>query len=107
MISKQRQFWLAGALAGLTLATAHAEPNAESLQIQVLSAACINCHNSLNPTASAVPNIAGRPAGVLQSKLLKFKRGEDPEATVMPRHAAGYTDDELAALADYFSKLGR
>lgn len=108
-ITKLSRYWLLAATAGLALGTAQAETRSlsDSLQIQVLSAACANCHGTDGDQGGAVPVIAGRPAGVLESQLLAFKRGEDPKATVMPRHAAGYTDDELAALANYFSKLGR
>lgn len=107
--TKLSRYWLLAATAGLAFGTAQAETRSlsDSLQIQVLSAACANCHGTDGNQGGAVPVIAGRPAGVLESQLLAFKRGEDPKATVMPRHAAGYTDDELAALANYFSKLGR
>ena len=108
MTTKKYAFsWLAAAFCSLGLTAAHADSPASSLQIRVLSAACANCHGTDGNLGGAVPVIAGRPASVLEAKLLAFKRGEDPKATVMPRHAAGYTDDELAALADYFSRLGR
>lgn len=106
-IKKLSRYWLLAASAGFILGTAQAENLSDSLQIKVLSAACANCHGTDGNQGGAVPVIAGRPAGVLESQLLAFKRGEAPKATVMPRHAAGYTDDELAALANYFSKLGR
>lgn len=105
--TKLSRHWLLAVTAGLALGTAQADTLSDSLQIRVLSAACANCHGTDGNLGGAVPVIAGRPASVLETKLLAFKRGEDPKATVMPRHAAGYTDDELAALADYFSKLGR
>lgn len=108
-MKQQKIFYALAALAGLSLtATAQADSiSVQDLQIRVLSAACANCHGTDGNQGGAVPVIAGRPASVLESQLLAFKRGEDPKATVMPRHAAGYTDTELAALADYFSKLGR
>lgn len=108
MSKKRVLYWLGTAAAGLLLATAaRAEVTAESLQIQVLGGACLNCHITGGQPDSAIPPIAGRPVHALESKLLAFKRGEEPGATVMTRHAAGYTDDELAALAVYFSGLGR
>ena len=107
--TKLSRYWLLAATAGLAFGTAPAETRSlsDSRQIQGLSAACANCHGTDGNQGGAVPVIAGRPAGVLESQVLAFKRGEDPKATVMPRHAAGYTDAELAALANYFSKLGR
>jgi len=109
-IKSRAFYWLtlaAGSLVLGTTAQAQTAVTAESLQAQVLSGACANCHGTDGRLGGAVPVIAGRPAHVLESKLLAFKRGEDPTATVMTRHATGYTDDELAALAAYFSKLGR
>lgn len=103
-------YWLGALLASFALGTvAHAEtPNtAPNLQMQILSGTCSNCHGTDGRSNGAVPALAGRPASVLEAQLLAFKNGEDPNATVMTRHAKGYTDAELAALADYFSKLGR
>jgi len=110
MTNKSPFYWLAIATGSLTLATAaqaESTANVESLQTKVLAAACANCHGTDGRTSGAIPSIAGRPAFVLESKLQAFKRGEDQDATVMSRHASGYTDEELAALAQYFSNLGR
>lgn len=108
MKTKTLATWLGATAASLLLATAvRAESLTDTLQIQVLSGACANCHGTDGRQADAIPAIAGRPASVLEAKLLAFKRGEDPTATVMTRHATGYSDAELAALAEYFSKLGR
>lgn len=101
---------LAAGAACLLLAAsvqASSEIDAESLHIQVLAGACANCHGTDGRLGGTIPAIAGRPAGVLESQLLSFKRGEQPNTTVMTRHASGYTDNELAALAAYFSSLGR
>lgn len=109
-IARRVFYWLTLATGSLVLGTtaqAQTAVTADSLQIQVLSGACANCHGTEGRSNGVVPVIAGRPASVLESKLLAFKRGEDPTATVMTRHATGYTDAELAALAAYFSKLGR
>ncbi len=110
MLTRQSFFRLGAGicLAALAnLAQADTTPDPAKLQIQVLAGTCANCHAGNSKQSAVVPVIAGRPASVLKSKLLTFKRGEDAQATVMSRHAAGYTDDELAALADYFSRLGR
>lgn len=110
MTSKTPLYWLGAALTSLSIsAAAQAEPAAADLQTRVLAAACYNCHGTEGRLSTAIPAIAGRPASVLESKLLAFKRGEKTgaDATVMQRHAIGYSDDELAILANYFSNLGR
>jgi cytochrome c553 len=37
---------------------------------------------------------------------MEFKHSDSTRATVMPRIAKGYSDDELKALAQYFSRIG-
>jgi sulfide dehydrogenase cytochrome subunit len=49
-----------------------------------------------------MPTIAGKSEDYITQKLKAFKSGE-LEATVMDRIAKGFTDDEIAALAKFFS----
>lgn len=100
------QLFCVSALAADTAPNA-ALVNSNNLSLQVLAGACANCHGTDGRLGGAIPAIAGRPAGILEAQLLAFKRGEQPNATVMTRHAAGYSDAELAALAAYFSSLNR
>jgi cytochrome c553 len=37
----------------------------------------------------------------------EFRSNQRPAATIMPRIARGYSDVEIATLADYFSSLHR
>lgn len=98
---------LALALVGLSLSLAtHAETlSSGELQAQVLAAACFNCHGTDGRLDTSIPAIAGRPVKVLTNRLLAFKTGEKEDATVMQRHAQGYTEAEITALAEYFSKI--
>ena len=50
----------------------------------------------------AMPTIAGMSADLIAGKLLAFKSGA-LEATIMNRIAKGFTDNEIAALATFFS----
>lgn len=76
----------------------------EALQAQVLAGVCASCHGTEGRLSGVIPAIAQRPASVLESQLLAFKRGETPHTTVMERLARGYTDEELALLARYFAQ---
>jgi sulfide dehydrogenase cytochrome subunit len=51
-----------------------------------------------------VPKIAGYGRDLFIAQWAAFRKKERP-ATMMDRIAKGYTDAEVAQLADYFSKL--
>jgi cytochrome subunit of sulfide dehydrogenase len=53
-----------------------------------------------------MPWLAGRDRAELAAHLAAFKQGT-ARATVMDQVAKGYSDEELAALADYFARLPR
>jgi cytochrome c553 len=42
---------------------------------------------------------------VLRAQLRDFKAGKIPNATVMTRISTGYSDEQLDALARYFSNI--
>lgn len=84
----------AGALAGLTPATAQTPAPTPDRQARAWAAACATCH-----TVGAIPAIAGRDADAITRTLLEFKTGQRPAATVMHQHTKGYTDDELRRIA--------
>ncbi len=52
----------------------------------------------------AVPAIAGYDRDAFIANWAEFRADERP-ATIMNRIARGYSDAEVAALADYFSSL--
>jgi cytochrome c553 len=54
-----------------------------------------------------VPALAGKSKGDLYKALLDFKSGATKTATVMHQHARGYSDAQLEAMADFFSKQKR
>ena len=67
------------------------------------AANCANCHGTDGKTAAAIPGIAGKDKEWLEEVLKAYKDGSRP-ATIMHQLAKGYTDAEIAILADYFSK---
>ncbi|MEW6766173.1 MAG: c-type cytochrome [Pseudomonadota bacterium] len=71
---------------------------------QTIGLTCLACHGDAGQGSGAIPPLVGRTADQLYRALLDFKTGQRP-ATVMDRHAKGYSDEELKAVADYFASL--
>ena len=67
------------------------------------AANCANCHGTDGKSAAAMPGIAGKDKAWLEEVLKAYKQGTRP-ATIMHQLAKGYTDEEIAILADYFSR---
>lgn len=61
---------------------------------------CFSCHGTDGRSAGAIPSLTGITAEQAKTMLMGFKSGALP-ATVMARHAKGYTDAELEAIANY------
>lgn len=97
--------WLLSAPLALAAAGAWAQ-NLEA-QTRVTAASCATCHGTGGvSTQAAFVSLSGVDRTQLLDKLLAFKKGTLP-ATVMHQHAKGYSDDELARLADFFSRQKR
>lgn len=79
--------------------------HAQSLDSAVLAAPCANCHGTDGKSNGPVPSLAGRPAITIAAQMKAFK-GETPPpgTTIMNRLAKGYTDEQIEALAKYFSE---
>lgn len=89
-------------------APAFAPPNLSEKGVRSLAANCAACHGTEGKAApgATVPGLAGRARDDIQGAMTQFKDGKRP-ATVMHQIAKGYSDAEIAALADYFSKQAR
>ena len=95
-------------LAGMALASAAAiafpaqaqgsDPNAG----RNLAAACANCHGTNGASVQGMPYLAGQQKSYLAERMQEFKAGKRP-ATIMHQIAKGYTDEQIEALAAYFS----
>jgi len=68
----------------------------------VLANTCFSCHGPDGNSAGAMPTIAGKSEQFIASQLRSF-RAADPEVTVMGRIAKGFSDEEIKALATFFS----
>ncbi len=74
-------------------------------RVKAIARTCAACHGTEGRYETGIPTLAGKPEAVLSAQLLAFKRDEMPGATVMPRLMRGYGEDELRAVARYFSGL--
>jgi cytochrome c553 len=89
-------------------APAFAPSNLSEKGVRSLADSCAACHGTLGRAApgSTLRALAGARKEDMLTALTEFKAGRWP-ATVMHQITKGYTDEELAALADYFSKQPR
>jgi len=87
---------------------AFAPPNLTEKGVRALAANCAPCHGPQGrPVAgSAVPALAGRPASEIVGLLGEMKDGKRP-STLMHQIARGFSDAEIAAMAQYFSRQPR
>ena len=79
-----------------------AAPNAADLK--VLTGTCFSCHGEPRHTPAGMPELRGQSAQRLQQRMLDFKNGKAPDATVMHWIMSGYETAEIAALAQWFSQ---
>ena len=70
----------------------------------MLSNSCAACHGTDGKSPGAIPSIYGKSSEFISQALMDFREGKRP-ATVMGRHATGYTDEEIQLIAEYFSSL--
>lgn len=70
----------------------------------MLSNACAGCHGTNGGSAGlTMPSLAGQSKEAIVDAMTKFKSGERP-ASVMGRLAKGYSDAEINAMGEFFSK---
>jgi cytochrome c553 len=67
-----------------------------------LAAACANCHGTNGLSQQGMPNLAGQQRAYLAQQMQDFRAGKRP-ATIMHQLAKGYSDEQIDALAAYFS----
>ena len=67
------------------------------------AASCSGCHAAAADAASPVPRLAGQQQAAIVRAMQDFRTGARP-ATVMDRIARGYTDGEIQAIAEWYSR---
>jgi len=90
-------------MSGITISTtAHAGDPAVS-EAQLLAAMCNTCHGQNGTGAKPNPSINGEDPVDFVDLMKAFASGEEP-TSIMDRHASGYTDAQLQAIAEYYSE---
>ena len=99
MMMRWRGWTLATSVLAISALAQAAPPSAA-----MLSNACAGCHGTNGGSAGlTMPSLASQSKEAIEVAMKKFKSGERP-STVMGRLAKGYSDAEVTAMAEFFSK---
>jgi sulfide dehydrogenase cytochrome subunit len=71
-------------------------------QARYIAANCANCHGTNGNSVGGVESLAGYDRDKFISVMKAFKSGEKP-ATIMHQISQGYSDEQVAALAEFFA----
>lgn len=70
----------------------------------IIASTCFTCHGTDGKALGSMPAINGMQPERLARMMQEFRAG-NRAATVMNRHASGYTDEEIMEVAEYLGKL--
>jgi cytochrome subunit of sulfide dehydrogenase len=107
MMNKRASVRLATLLVASLATFAGAAASAQSkdeLYVAGVSATCATCHGTQGraTNGSSVVSLAGMPAANIILQMKAFKDGSRP-ATVMHQLSKGYSDAQVAMIANYFA----
>lgn len=90
--------------AALVAVSGLAQAQVDPLHVRSWAASCSACHGT---NGHALPggmvSLAGVPKEITIQKMLDYKAGRVPSATIMHQLAKGYSDEQIAAIAGYFA----
>jgi cytochrome c553 len=96
---------LAAAAFAAAVATLPAPAAAQTVPAgRLLASNCFQCHGT-NGKGPGFDRLAGKSADELYEELQEFKLGREDDGGLMSKHALGYTDAQLRAIAQYLSTL--
>jgi len=78
-----------------------AAAQAEDTRARFMAANCAYCHGPDGKSRGAIPSLAGLEVKYFVDQMKAFRDGSRP-ATVMAKHALGYTDAEYEAMGKWF-----
>ncbi len=77
--------------------------DADTRSAALLASNCANCHGTLGNAQGAMPSLAGQQKTYIVEQMRAFRDGKRP-ATIMHQLAKGYTDPQIDAIAEFFSR---
>ena len=89
--------------AALVAVSGLAQAQVDPLHVRSWAASCAACHGTNGHAEPGMVALAGVPKEVTIQKMLDFKAGRVPAATLMHQLAKGYSDEQIAAIAGYFA----
>ena len=78
--------------------------DSDSRRAKALAFNCFTCHGTDGKSPGAMKSLHKLSADEIRDKLEAFRRDEN-NPTIMNRIAKGYSDDEIAIIADYIANL--
>lgn len=78
---------------------------AEDWEAQVWASTCFACHGPEGRSEGGMPALKGLSAEAIHESMLQFRSGVR-RATVMDRHAKGYTEEQIRRIADALGRNG-
>ena len=86
--------------------TAHGALAQDANLARNLAAACFSCHGTNGNARPGMASLAGRPKADIVRIMGEFRSGarSGEQGTLMPQLIKGYTDEQVALIADYFSR---
>lgn len=90
-------------VAATFLLSAQTTSAAEPQPGRLLASNCFQCHGTNGNPVGGFDRLAGKSANEIYKELREYRLGQE-ESGIMTLHARGYTDQQLRAIADFFSK---
>lgn len=90
-------------ISGCAISFSAAAGNMTGADGTMLSNTCAGCHGTDGASVGpSLPSLSGMSAAYLTDQMNAYKSGETA-GTIMNRIAKGYSDDDIAAIANYFA----
>ena len=90
-------------LTALVTLSGLAQAQVDPMHVRSWAASCAACHGTNGHAQPGMISLASVPNEVTVQKMLDYKAGRVPAATIMHQLAKGYSDEQIAAIAGYFA----
>lgn len=80
-----------------------AQASGQDLRAYMLASSCAACHGPDGDSPGAIPPLRGKSPKFIALALQEFRSGAS-DSTVMGRMAKGYSDEEIALIAEWYGK---